>query len=282
MDFANFDIFLNERRFLKNVSPRTVDFYGDVKRALERFHPDGEFTKQSLKRFVEAMREAGVKPVSCNTWISGVNAYLHWLFDEALIPQRLSIAKLKVEQRNVQTFNTAQLQRLLAWKPRRWTERRLYVLVAILLDTGLRIEEALTLHRAELDLDNLVLRVRGKGDKYRLVPLSVEGRRLLYRWLGQHTSPLVFPTRDGTRLKHRSSLRAFAGLCKKLGIAGPRCSFHTLRHTFATNYIRYGGDVFRLQRVLGHATLEMTRKYLDLQVSDLQAIHSGISLLGRL
>ena len=55
--------------------------------------------------------------------------------------------------------------------------------------------------------------------------------------------------------------------------------FHTMRHSFAVNYIRAGGDVFRLQRILGHTTLEMTRRYVNLQTEDLQAVHDKLSLL---
>jgi integrase/recombinase XerD len=58
-----------------------------------------------------------------------------------------------------------------------------------------------------------------------------------------------------------------------------RCSFHTLRHTFGKNYIRNGGDVFRLQKILGHRTLDMTRRYVELDVSDLQAVHQRLSPL---
>jgi integrase/recombinase XerD len=76
-------------------------------------------------------------------------------------------------------------------------------------------------------------------------------------------------------------LRHFKVLGTRLRISGVRFSFHTLRHTFAVNYIRNGGDMFRLQRVLGHSTLEMTRKYVNLQTSDLQAVHERLSLLAR-
>ena len=81
------------------------------------------------------------------------------------------------------------------------------------------------------------------------------------------------------RLTRRNLLRDLKHLGRDLGIAGVRFSFHTLRHTFAVNYIRKGGDVFRLQRILGHSTLEMTRRYVNLQTEDLQAVHNKLSLL---
>ena len=91
----------------------------------------------------------------------------------------------------------------------------------------------------------------------------------------------VFPSHRGLKLNQRNFLRDFKLWGTRLLITGVRFSFHTLRHTFAVNYIRNGGDVFRLQRILGHSTLEMTRRYVNLQTSDLQAVHSKLSLLSR-
>ena len=91
----------------------------------------------------------------------------------------------------------------------------------------------------------------------------------------------MFSTRDGLKLGRRVVLRDFKLLCGRLGIAPPRRTLHATRHTFALNYVRSGGDVFRLQRVLGHSTLEQTRKYVNLQTEDLQAVHNGLTLLAR-
>lgn len=74
---ADFEQFVKERIYLKNVTKRTVDFYRDSWRSFQRY--GGELSKPGLAKYVIAMREAGVKPVSCNTFISGINAYLRWL-----------------------------------------------------------------------------------------------------------------------------------------------------------------------------------------------------------
>ena len=74
-------------------------------------------------------------------------------------------------------------------------------------------------------------------------------------------------------------LRDVKLLCRKLGFTSPGRTVHAFRHTFAVNYLRRGGPVFRLPKVLGHSTLEMTRRYVNLVTADLQAVHERVSLL---
>lgn len=68
-------------------------------------------------------------------------------------------------------------------------------------------------------------------------------------------------------------------LCKRLGIVAPARTIHSFKHTFSVNYLRLGGSMFHLQKMLGHSTLEMTRRYANLVTADLQAVHERLSLL---
>jgi integrase/recombinase XerD len=68
-------------------------------------------------------------------------------------------------------------------------------------------------------------------------------------------------------------------LCKRLGIQPPERTLHAFRHSFSLHYLQKGGSVFHLQRVLGHTTLEMTRRYVNLTTEDLQKTHQTVSLL---
>jgi integrase/recombinase XerD len=148
----------------------------------------------------------------------------------------------------------------------------------MLLDTGTRIDEVLTLRTQDVDMDNLLLTVTGKGRKQRRIPFSFELRRVLYRHIADRQG-LVFATRHGKKLGRRNVLRDVKLLCRKLGFAPPERTLHAFRHTFAVNYLRRGGGVFHLQKVLGHSSLDMTRRYASLMTEDLQAVHQQISLL---
>jgi hypothetical protein len=108
--------------------------------------------------------------------------------------------------------------------------------------------------RSDVDLENLVIRVElGKGRKARLVPISLELRKRLWRYLSklpEEGSVYVFATKRGTKVTLRNFGYDLKLLGDKLHITGVRFSPHTLRHTFAVNYLRAGGNVFYLQRIL--------------------------------
>jgi integrase/recombinase XerD len=151
-----------------------------------------------------------------------------------------------------------------------------------MLDTGCRISEALTLRVSDLDSENLLVKLDGKGRKQRVVPFSFELRKALYRHckeFDRKSDSLLFANRTETALGRRNVLRDVKVLCRNLGFTPPGRTLHAFRHTFAVNYLRRGGSVFHLQKVLGHSTLEMTRRYANLVTADLQAVHERVSLL---
>ena len=269
--------FIRERMYFKNVNSKTVAWYRQSFHAFE----GAIDTRAAIGQRIGQLRERGVSAASVNTYLRVVNAFHSWAKAEGHVTgERVHIPRLKEEQKVLETLTPEHIQRIVSFRPKKVSERRVHVIVCVLLDTGLRINEAFLLTREDVDLENLLLRVNGKGSKQRIVPISMEGRKVLWKWLrDKEPYDLVFATRSGTLANYRNYLRDFKILGKKLQITGVRLSFHTLRHTFAVNYIRNGGDVFRLQRVLGHSTLEMTRRYVNLQTADLQSVHDKFSLL---
>jgi integrase/recombinase XerD len=180
------------------------------------------------------------------------------------------------------TFSSEQVSRLIHCKPIGRNQSRVCALALTALDSGLRINELLSLSRKDVNLDSLTLLVQGKGNKQRVVPMSIELRKVLYRHLTSHQHNLVFCTKEGRKLLHGNVRRDFQIVCRKVGIAGVRCSFHTLRHSFAVGYLRRGGNLEFLRRILGHNSILTTQKYLrSLGVEDLKEVHNGLSMLSR-
>jgi site-specific recombinase XerD len=197
---AVFEQFLAQRRYLKNVTPSTIEWYETAFKALQKAHQTSTrgLTKSSLQQFVVSLRQRGVKPISCNTYIKALNAFCLWLRDE-----------------------------------------------------GHHIDR---LRRDDVDFDNLLVTVFGKGRKERRVPFSFELRKVFFRYDQARTKQCprcerFFPSRQGSGWDQRNSLRGLHLLQDKLGL--PTFGWHRLRHTFATNYLRQGGDIVRLSMVLG-------------------------------
>jgi integrase/recombinase XerD len=235
------------------------------------------------------MREKGLKPTGCNSAIQALNCYAHWVHagPDSKCGSGCShpkIARLKVPQLVLPTFTEQQIRQLVAWKPKGTCQRRLHLLVLFLLDTGCRITEALSLRVREIDFENLLVTLDGKGRKQRVVPFSFELRKAMFRHckdFERKPDSLLFANRNETMLGRRNVLRDVKSLCKKLGFTPPGRTLHATRHTFAMGYLRGGGNVFALQRVMGHSDLETTRKYVNMTTSDLQAVHERVSLLSK-
>jgi integrase/recombinase XerD len=269
-----FEQFIRERLYLTNVTPATVEWYKHSFRYLLTETP----SEDELKNVVLRMREKGLRATGCNSVIRAINAYLKWSDSPLKVP------RLKEPQLVLPTFTTQQVARLVAGKAAGKAQRRLHLIVLFLLDTGCRISEALALRVREIDFDNMLVILDGKGRKQRVVPFSFELRKAIFRYVtatNRKPDSLLFANRTETQLGRRNVLRDVKLLCKRLGFDPPARTLHAFRHTFAVNYLRRGGSVFHLQKVLGHSTLEMTRRYANLMTEDLQAVHERVSLLSR-
>lgn len=277
-----FEQFIRERKYLQNVTARTVEWYENSLRWLPCEAP----TQQQLNAIVVLMREHGLKETSVNAALRCVNAYLHWDGGTdgkcGVGCSHPRVRRLKEPRLVMPTFTDAQVKRLIAWKPRGRYERRLHLLLLLLLDTGARISEVLNLRVRDLDFENLLVTLDGKGRKQRIVPISVELRKAMFRYQASNNGDsLLLPADSGRPLGRQNVLRDAKALCRNLGFEPPARTVHAFRHTFAVNYLRRGGSVFHLQKVLGHSTLEMTRRYANLITEDLQAVHARISLLSK-
>ena len=150
-----------------------------------------------------------------------------------------------------------------------------------LYSAGLRVSELVGLNDGDLDFDQGIVRVRGKGRKERIAPLGSYALRALKKWLAKRQvsnkepsgrAAPVFVNRFGTRLTSRSVGRM---LEKHLKVAGldNRTSPHTLRHSFATHLLDSGADIRSVQELLGHKSLVTTQIYTHVSTSNLKAAY---------
>ena len=168
---------------------------------------------------------------------------------------------LRAPKKIIPLIPDADVKRLASYKTNVRPLRRVHALTLLLLDTGLRISEALTLERNRVDLERRCVSVMGKGSRERMVPLSNEGRKALFLWLSRSKGRYVFSTSAESRLTYRNAFRDMRQLCELAGLTR-RVHPHLLRHAFAVNYVRCGGDVYRLSRILGHSNVATTSLYL--------------------
>jgi integrase/recombinase XerD len=261
--------FIQERKYLKAVSEKTLLWYKDSFRAFEGALDSTE----TINARVVELRMRCVKPVSVNTWLRCIKAYYLWQGKE------WKVSRLKEEQKILTVLSPEGVRALIGYKPKGFNQTRAHTIALTILDTGLRASEVLGLTTGDVDLENFVMKIAGKGGKHRLVPFSAELRKTLYRYMSKNHMPLVFGTTTRAKVSVCNLERDFNFIGKKIGY---KLAPHNLRHCFAVNYLKNGGNLEYLRRILGHSSLTTTQKYLRaLGVEDLQKVHDSLSLLSR-
>lgn len=276
----------------RDLSPKTIQTYDE---ALRRFQgwlvgthgEEADITARCIREFAAHRLAEGKRPLTVRAELTALRAFFSFLiFDEAINenPMRL-VVDPKGPLPEIVPLSHEQIHRLLDSFDREVSvEWRNYVICLLILDTGLRVSEI-----ARLRLDDLKdsrIKIQGKGRKSRTVFMGRKMGKVLGDYIERCRPEIcdghgtLFP--PSTRSTYPTMRPHYVSeiIRKKMDEAGiPRCnsSGHRLRHSFATMYIRNGGDVFSLQRLLGHSKLEMTQRYVTLNQEDLARAHRRAS-----
>ncbi|MFC2058389.1 tyrosine-type recombinase/integrase [Chloroflexota bacterium] len=229
------------------------------------------------------VQDRGLSGHTINCYLRSLRIFFSWLAYEGVI-QDNPFDRVRIPRpprKVIPTFSDSQIQGLLNVIDARTPEGyRDHTIILALLDTGMRISELCRLKIDDVWLEEGVLKVLGKGNKERLIPMGTSVQRCLWRYISRfRPDPLaasgnaLFLTREGKPLTKDRVEKIMACYGRKAGLKGVRCSPHTLRHTAAVKFLRNGGNVFSLQRMLGHASLEMTRRYCELADTDVKKAH---------
>ncbi len=267
----------------EGASPKTLEWYrmvlGRAMRDLGAEPPVDSLAPAELRAWLVKLRET-LSPISVAGFVRGLKAFGNWCALEELAEAKAlrTLRRPQVPHKLVEPLTDEALRRLLDG-----ASTRDRAILLMFLDTGLRLSELAGLRTANLRPDGSV-KVVGKGARERIVPVGTTARQALARYLRQgdgHPDGVVFRSRRGGALGWRGIQQVFRRMKLQAGIPG-RCSPHTLRHTFARAYLVNGGDVFSLQRILGHATLDMVKRYVALADSDVAKRHRAASPADRL
>ena len=288
-NFGFFATYLREAHGLQNALLR--DLTADMVRGYIIYMRKDK----TLYEGVEGRNKAGEKGLSVSTVnirLRSLRAMFRFWHAEGMIAinPMAGIGNVTDDERNeVPGLTDAEVDRLLGGlDPSRYADWRDHTLILLMLDTGLRVQEAvsLTVDRVDWRLPAVYVPSSiAKNRRNREIPVSREVAKML-RELYEETEGYfgeidgIFYNAYGEPYTADAFRRRLSRRKAALGIE--RLSPHMFRHTFARNYLLNGGDLFTLQRILDHADIETTRKYVQMDDADVRAQHNKFSPVRRI
>ena len=228
------------------------------------------------------------RTVQCHVRV--LKAFSTWLYEEECTNvNRLKHLKLpKAAIRIMEPLTLQEIKRIVSSINRKsYTGERNHAVLVTLLDSGLRASELASITLSNLNLKDGYIRITGKGDKERIVPIGKFVRMELMHYIekvrpqdyGRDCNNL-FLSQSGKPMTPNTVKMVFSKLARSSGVN--RLHAHLCRHTFAVNYLLNGGDIFSLREILGHTTLEMVNHYLHFTSSQITAQHHKYSPMDRI
>lgn len=292
----------------RGLSPRTTDWYDrNLKKFAEWLEKQLEenillksITPQQLRTFLTEQRlrpdcytdhpyhpvqNRPLSPRSILGYYSSLSTFFNWAVAEEFLSQSpmANVSRPKVPKFIPDPFSREEIQEMLK-ACKLLSEKsgiRAMAIVLFLLDTGVRLSELIGLKLTNIDLEYGRAKVFGKGAKERFVYFGKSTRRALWRYISLVRPEALFGienlflTEDGDLLKQRHLGHILSRLAKAANVENVHP--HRFRRTAAIQFLRNGGNIFALQKMLGHETLDMVRRYVDLTTDDVAEAHKKAS-----
>ena len=231
----------------------------------------GTATTSSIEGWVARMRADGLAPSTIARRIAAVRSYFRHQVLLGMRPDNpaAEVATPRRTRKLPRTLSPSESERLIdaanGTTPRSMRDR---ALVELMYGAGLRVSETVGLARTSVDLDARIVRVLGKGDKERIVPLGRPAAEAVRRYLAlgrphldRRYRPDLFLNARGGALTRAGAFLILRKLAAKAGLEPERVHPHLLRHSFATHLLEGGADLRSVQEMLGHADLSTTERY---------------------
>ena len=273
----------------RGLSPNTLAAYRADLTALSRWLATRDIpilrtTRGELLGFISFRVEAGARPRSTARQLSSFRRFFRYLVREGVIRDdpTAQIAMPKIGRSLPKSLSEEEVESLLAAPlvsdPLGHRDR---TMLEVLYATGLRVTELVSLQHNQVNLNQGVIRVLGKGNRERLIPLGEESVRWLQEFVSgarneillDRSTDYLFPTRRGDRMTRQAFWHIIKRYARKSSIA-KELSPHTLRHAFATHLLNHGADLRVVQMLLGHSDLSTTQIYTHVARERLKDMHA--------
>lgn len=283
--------FIRSRR-AANRSPETLRYYKEQLRSFMLcLEAQGVVTR--LRRITEdiitehyieySLEVKRVKYVTVSTGLRALRAFFNWAVGNGIIevsPMK-GIVISAPKTTDVATFTREQMRGLLRQPDLdTFVGLRDYTIMVVLLETGIRVRELCDIEVSDIRWADSQILIHGKSGHDRLVPFQPKTRRVLKRYTearGASHVDSLYVTQDDGKMSRKAVQDRITKYGRMAGINDVRCSPHTFRHTFAKMSVMNGANLFDLQKILGHQTLEMVRIYVNLFSSEVTEAHAKFS-----
>jgi len=279
--------FLRHLERERNASRHTIRAYGDdlgqftdyLEGVLGRAPRPADVDHVLIRGFLAELHRRGLKKTSSARKLAGLRTFFRYLCREGVLernPAR-ALQSPRLEKRIPAPLDEAQIETLLDVPGDDVASIRARALLELLYATGIRCAELVGLDVGEVDLEARMVRVRGKGDKERIVLFGTRAREALRAWLKARSglrprTDAVFINLRGGRLSDRSVRALLSRRVRQVSFAR-KCSPHTLRHSFATHLLARGADLRAIQELLGHASLSTTQRYTHVDTRQMLEVY---------
>jgi len=276
---------------IKNLSPKTTETYEIHYYIFTKFIDKqtliSDIKEDTIDDYIMYLKQDGKRrDITINSYLRSLRAFLYYLMASNLV-EKFTIHMLKVDKKIKETYSDDELKLLLKKpdvKTCDFTEYKTWVFSNYLLATGNRISSALNLCIKDLDFENLLIDVtKTKNRKSQIIPMSSTLSLILQEYLqyrNGNSDEYVFCNSYG----EKGNVHTYQGLLqrynRKRGVM--KTSAHLYRHTFAKQWILNGGDIFRLQKILGHSDLTVVKEYVNMFGNDLSLDFSKFNPLDQL
>ena len=274
----------------RGAAANTLDAYRRDLAAFQAFLVGRGCTRQDaapedIRAYLAGLAAAGVRASTAARRLSAIRQYYRFLFLEQRRADdpTVHVDAPKLAKRLPKLLGEEEVTALIeAARTREPPDGlRLTALLELFYATGMRVSELVSLPLSAISADRSWLRVHGKGDKERLVPVGSAARRALDDWLEARPAYVadpsrhrwLFPSRGASgHLTRQRVAQLLKGLAVEAGIDPVRLSPHVLRHAFASHLVAHGADLRAVQAMLGHADIATTQIYTHLQPERLQTV----------